>query len=99
MSWCPTAGCGYVFVKPEDISEFMCEKCNNHYCMDCRTDMHVGKTCIEYKADVVNNTHSVNDDLAEALLRDVIKAKKCPKCKFWVEKSQGCMHMTCRCTH
>ena len=25
------------------------------------------------------------------------KYKQCPKCKFWVEKSEGCNHMECRC--
>ncbi|TNV77871.1 hypothetical protein FGO68_gene2248 [Halteria grandinella] len=25
------------------------------------------------------------------------KVKQCPFCKFWVEKSQGCDHMRCRC--
>ena len=25
------------------------------------------------------------------------KFKQCPKCKFWVERSRGCSHMTCRC--
>jgi hypothetical protein len=26
------------------------------------------------------------------------KLKQCPSCKFWVEKSEGCDHMTCRCS-
>ena len=25
------------------------------------------------------------------------KFKQCPKCNFWVEKSEGCDHMSCRC--
>jgi len=27
----------------------------------------------------------------------VMQYKKCPFCKFWVEKTVGCNHMTCRC--
>jgi len=27
------------------------------------------------------------------------KYKQCPSCKFWVEKNDGCDHMTCRCKY
>mmetsp|Transcript_40334 Transcript_40334/g.61543 ORF Transcript_40334/g.61543 Transcript_40334/m.61543 type:complete len:86 (-) Transcript_40334:405-662(-) len=23
--------------------------------------------------------------------------KQCPQCQFWVQRSEGCNHMTCRC--
>ena len=31
------------------------------------------------------------------LIKNVIKAKQCSGCKIWVEKNEGCMHMTCTC--
>lgn len=27
------------------------------------------------------------------------KFKQCPKCKFWVERIEGCSSMACRCGH
>ena len=50
-------------------------------------------SCKEYQ---LTNTHSTADD---AFMKFVTgkKFKQCPKCKFWVEKNQGCDHMTCKC--
>ena len=36
----------------------------------------------------------------EATFLDFVKGKKfkqCPHCEFWVERSEGCDHMRCRC--
>lgn len=92
MSWCPTPSCGYAFVK--DGSELVCPKCNKNYCLDCRVDMHKGLTCIQFKADRVNRQ---DDSEVLNVIKKVIKAKQCGKCKFWVERNGGCNHMTCRC--
>jgi ariadne-1 len=52
LSWCPTPGCPYAFLKDE--SKFDCPICYKSYCLDCRVDFHIGKTCIEIKAERVN---------------------------------------------
>ena len=43
LSWCPTASCGYAFVK--DSSTHNCLKCGHSYCLDCRVEMHQGISC------------------------------------------------------
>jgi hypothetical protein len=73
MSWCPTANCGYAFVKVGP--EHYCPLCGNSYCLDCRVEMHLGMTCIEYKADKVNKE---DDSEIINILANVIKAKQCP---------------------
>lgn len=67
-----------MFIKPEEVSEHFCPICAGHYCLACKTEMHIGKTCIEYKANIINTSHSKNDELAVDLLINVIKAKQCP---------------------
>ena len=52
MSWCPTANCGYAFVK--EGPHHYCPLCSNSYCLDCRVEMHHGMTCTEFKVDNVN---------------------------------------------
>lgn len=99
MSWCPNPACGYAFVK--DSNEHKCLKCLKHYCLDCRVDMHTGKTCDQFQRQYAQSQEAIikkkEDDEVLEVLKNVIKAKQCKKCKFWVERSKGCNHMTCRC--
>lgn len=96
ISWCPTADCRYMFVYEDgDPAQFNCPICFKVYCIKCKSDWHDGQTCAEYK---VNNTYSEADKQFEEFIRGS-KFKQCGKCKFWVGRSEGCDHMTCRCGH
>ncbi|CAG9315338.1 unnamed protein product [Blepharisma stoltei] len=88
---CPTADCTYVFI-PDSNTEFSCPVCTKHYCLRCRCIFHQNLTCEEYIAANGN----VEDAQFLKFVRGA-KFKQCPQCRFWVEKNQGCDHMTCRC--
>lgn len=94
-TWCPTPNCKYVFEADPNVPEFSCQVCGKHYCLACRVEYHKGMTCKEYQI-----THKF--DKNDKLFMDLIKGrryKQCEKCKFWVEKTQGCDNMICRCGH
>ncbi|CAD8060669.1 unnamed protein product [Paramecium primaurelia] len=95
MSWCPTPDCQYAFVlgDEDDNNQFECPLCKKSYCLNCRVTFHKGQTCKEYS---ITNTRDQNDEKFEKFVKGH-KFKMCTKCKFWVEKNQGCNHMTCRC--
>ncbi|KAL4467983.1 hypothetical protein ABPG72_015853 [Tetrahymena utriculariae] len=97
MSWCPTADCKYVFAfdENEDDAFFKCPMCKKEYCLKCRVIFHKGMTCKEYE---ITNKKDENDAKFEKFVKGK-KFKQCIKCKFWVEKNQGCDHMTCRCKY
>lgn len=95
MSWCPTAGCQYVFCFDEDESEFNCPLCHKIYCLKCKVPFHNGLSCKEFN---INRVFDKNDEKFIEFVKGA-KYKQCPSCLFWVEKNEGCDHMTCRCKY
>ena len=92
-SSCPTPGCEYMFFFNPGEHNFLCPLCTKHYCLNCKDEWHVNMTCQEYK-----DSRDVNklDDKFFKFVKGA-KFKMCPRCKYWVEKNQGCNHMKCRC--
>ncbi|KAL4439318.1 hypothetical protein ABPG74_016981 [Tetrahymena malaccensis] len=93
ISWCPTPNCEFAFILEDGQYTLKCPLCKKSYCLSCKCDYHQGQTCQEYK---ISNNFSEDDKKLEQLAIG-LKFKKCSKCKMWVEKNQGCDHMTCRC--
>ena len=54
------------------------------------------KAAIEAKAADINNRYLDEDKQLEEWAKQV-GAKQCVRCQFWVQKNDGCDHMTCRC--
>lgn len=67
--------------------------------MKCKVDWHTGSTCEEYQK------WSLENGLADEYTGDYLKKaagstmQQCPRCNNWIEKSEGCNHMTCKCGH
>ena len=90
MANCPTPDCKYAFLKYG--TDFTCPMCNQSYCGNCMAKPHPGMSCNE---NAINNQDSTQ-------LREQLKQQgfqECSKCKTMVVRSEGCNHMTCRCTH
>lgn len=107
VAWCPDPTCGMAFLYDEsrDDCHYVCLKCNKNYCLKCRIDYHYGLTCEEQKTQTAILGRAKKQE-EEAKLDQDFQAyalhknmKQCSQCKFWVEKSEGCNHMTCRCKY
>ncbi|CAK84222.1 unnamed protein product (macronuclear) [Paramecium tetraurelia] len=97
-SWCPTPDCKYVFVAAD--AQFNCPSCKKKYCLQCKIEYHHGFTCQAYKEKIQKEQRAKNEKVLDDQFFQFVKGakyKQCPQCKFWVEKNEGCDHMTCRC--
>lgn len=117
VRFCPGPDCDQIAIRPradlfEDIgANFLCGKCQTHFCFTCGRVPHQG-VC---EPDVLAAPEEPPEAAAAAAApmrmqqgmegnqlldaRDDKKRKHCPKCSVLVEKTGGCNRMICRCRH
>ena len=81
VKFCPIPDCdGYAEKKDNKYV-----KCNfgHDFCFDCLKQPHGKKKCDEI----------IDADFEEWKKHKIVK--RCPNCKIWTEKNEGCNHMTC----
>ncbi|CAK7336379.1 unnamed protein product [Dovyalis caffra] len=96
--YCPFKDCSALLVddnEGEAIRESECPFCHRLFCAQCYVPWHSGIECEEFLR--LNEDERGKEDL---MVRELAKDKKwgrCPQCKFYVERTEGCPHMVCRC--
>ncbi|KAM0946822.1 putative transcription factor C2H2 family [Dioscorea sansibarensis] len=94
--YCPFKDCSALLINDdEEITESECPHCNRMFCAQCKVPWHIGFGCKDYQK--LGEHERQTEDL---LLMQVAKDRKwarCPQCHFFVEKTDGCMFIVCRC--
>ncbi len=91
IKWCPNKGCeAVVRCESKSNKEIDCI-CGNNFCFRCLKEGHRPCQC-----DMVNVWDKKNNSESENVKWISANTKQCPKCKKFIEKNQGCNHMTCR---
>ncbi|KAL5720237.1 RBR-type E3 ubiquitin transferase [Ranunculus cassubicifolius] len=94
--YCPFKDCSALLIDDGDgITDSECSYCHRLFCAQCKVPWHSGFTCEEFH-ELPESEKNVDD----IKLMDLAKNKnwqRCPKCKFYVEKIDGCTYMVCRC--
>ncbi|XP_028772028.1 probable E3 ubiquitin-protein ligase RNF217 isoform X1 [Neltuma alba] len=98
--YCPFKDCSAMLLieNEEDhqaIRESECPVCHRLFCAKCDVPWHPGVDCEEFQG--MDENEKERQDLIVRELAKEKKWKRCPNCKFIVEKTEGCMHITCRC--
>ncbi|KAL3625260.1 hypothetical protein CASFOL_030714 [Castilleja foliolosa] len=100
--YCPFKDCSALLVdeecgKNEAIAQSECPVCNRLFCVQCKVPWHLGIVCSEFQK--LNMDERSNEDI---MLMNLAKSRnwmRCSKCKFYVEKSEGCLLMKCSRAH
>ncbi|OAY52618.1 E3 ubiquitin-protein ligase RNF144B [Manihot esculenta] len=97
--YCPFRDCSAMMVadsEGESIKEAECPFCHRSFCAWCCVPWHSGVECEVFQK--LNEDERGREDL---MVMEIAKEKKwsrCPNCKFYVERTEGCPHITCRCS-
>jgi ariadne-1 len=91
IKWCPNQGCN-ACVRCDTASnkEINCI-CGYTFCFKCQKEGHRPCPC-----DMVEIWDKKNSSESENVKWITANTKPCPNCKKYIEKNQGCNHMTCR---
>lgn len=107
--YCPFQDCSALLLKdivPDElgsssgaaavlITESECPECRRLFCAQCCVPWHAGSDCSEFQS-----LKGSEEEKYELMLFKLAKAsewQQCPSCKYIVERTSGCCHMTCRC--
>lgn len=94
--WCPAPNCELAVEYTKVKSRIIVCACGSSWCFMCGSDAHQPLSCddlAKWKAKDTSSSDGSNDDWL------IVNTKKCPGCQKPIQKNQGCMHMTCKCTH
>ncbi|CAL9041645.1 unnamed protein product, partial [Musa banksii] len=95
--YCPFKDCSALMIDDgqETVMQAECPSCQRLFCAQCKVGWHSGLSCEEFK--MLGTDERGREDLMLMKIAKDKRWKRCPRCKFFVEKTQGCMHIRCRC--
>lgn len=78
--------------------------CGGSVCFSCRVPWHSGQSCADFalSQSVARESQKVaelvsGEQAFQRYLQSSGSIRQCRQCAAWVEKSEGCDKMTCRC--
>lgn len=103
MCWCPNTRCDKVAVIEENsakVNQFgslvICD-CNTSWCFSCQKEPHWPASCDQAEAVRKLALKAGADSSIPISHTDFfIELKRCPGCRYPIEKSEGCPSMVCR---
>ncbi|KAK3170410.1 hypothetical protein Dsin_000207 [Dipteronia sinensis] len=95
--YCPFKDCSALLINDgkKGIRESECPHCHRLFCAQCRVPWHSEISCA--KVQKLNKNERELEDIMLKKLAQNKKWQRCPNCRYYVEKKDGCMYIYCRC--
>uniref|UniRef100_A0A8D3CAI9 RBR-type E3 ubiquitin transferase n=2 Tax=Scophthalmus maximus TaxID=52904 RepID=A0A8D3CAI9_SCOMX len=103
-TWCPSSTCQAVCQLKESDSPALpqlvqCAVCALEFCSACKANWHPGQACQENNLPITSFLPGENSSFYKNE-EDDAPIKRCPKCKVYIERDEGCAQMMCKnCKH
>lgn len=94
--YCPFKDCSALLIDDagEAIRESECPNCHRLFCAQCKVAWHAGIECADFQK--LHKDEPESEDIILMKLAQNQKWNRCPNCKFYVEKKDGCSYIRCR---
>ncbi|KAF3339289.1 putative E3 ubiquitin-protein ligase RNF144A [Carex littledalei] len=94
--YCPFKDCSVLMMDDgeETVTCSECPSCRRLFCAACKVAWHSGLSCEEFGK--LGKDERAKEDLLMMQLANEKEWRRCPSCKYFVEKTDGCLHITCR---
>lgn len=97
--WCGSCESGQIHESAVEGDVFTCISCGYRTCINHANTLHESFSCQQYGTRL-SRQRKRDERVQEAVDREAINAfaKKCPRqqCSYYIEKSGGCDHITCK---
>ncbi|CAL9760101.1 unnamed protein product [Musa acuminata subsp. burmannicoides] len=99
--YCPFKECSALLVydgadtDKQLITNSECPHCHRMFCAQCKVPWHAGICCKGFQE--LGKDERTREDILMRKLATDSKWQRCPQCRIYVEKIDGCMFMMCRC--
>lgn len=95
--YCPFRDCLSMLVNDSggSLIQVQCPACWRLFCATCSAPWHPEFSCEDFQ-----RLDRKRENRGEEFVNELAKRnhwRRCPKCKIFVEKTEGCLHITCRC--
>lgn len=95
-SYCPNRNCSALVVnecrRGKAVKKTTCPNCKRIFCFQCMLPWHAGLRCEESR-----ELSGEDADFVFGVLAKRRKWKRCPRCRHFVERVNGCVIIKCRC--